>query len=94
MAEGGRSIVRPRPAIFAGPGGEGTLRLRMPRARDRVRGKTGTIGGVSALSGVVASRAGDRRIAFSILMNGREDPRQSRRIQDQVVLALVDHLDR
>lgn len=81
-------------AAFAGPGGEGTLRLRMPRARDRVRGKTGTIGGVSALSGVVASRAGDRRIAFSILMNGREDPRQSRRIQDKVVLALVDHLDR
>ncbi|MEZ4449838.1 MAG: D-alanyl-D-alanine carboxypeptidase/D-alanyl-D-alanine-endopeptidase [Nannocystaceae bacterium] len=79
---------------FAGPGGEGTLRLRMPRASGRVRGKTGTIGGVSALSGLVAARDGRRTIAFSILINGPQDLRASRRIQDQVVLALVDHLDR
>ena len=65
----------------------------MPRAHGRVRGKTGTIGGVSALSGLVASRDGARTLAFSILINGRQDLRASRRLQDQVVLALVDHLD-
>ncbi|MCB9568409.1 MAG: D-alanyl-D-alanine carboxypeptidase/D-alanyl-D-alanine-endopeptidase [Myxococcales bacterium] len=79
---------------FASPGGEGTLRLRMPRAQGRVRGKTGTIGGVSALSGVVTSDDGQRAIAFSILMNGRQDLERSRRLQDRLVLALVDHLDR
>ncbi|MEZ4380629.1 MAG: D-alanyl-D-alanine carboxypeptidase/D-alanyl-D-alanine-endopeptidase [Nannocystaceae bacterium] len=79
---------------FASPGGEGTLRMRLALAKDRVRGKTGTIGGVSALSGLVASDDGQRAIAFSILINGPQDLAASRRLQDQLVLALVDHVDR
>ena len=90
--EGGAaaSIV---PAL-AGAGGEGTLRLRMPGGRGRVRGKTGTIGGVSALSGIAATPDGRRALGFSVLINGKNlvMPR-SRRLQDRIVLALLAHLD-
>lgn len=81
------------PAL-AGAGGEGTLRLRMPGGRGRVRGKTGTIGGVSALSGIAATPDGRRALGFSVLINGKglAMPR-SRRLQDRIVLALLDHLD-
>jgi len=81
-------------SAFASPGGEGTLRLRLTQAKDRVRGKTGTIGGVSALSGLVNTDDGRHALAFSILVNGRQDLARSRQLQDQIVLALVEHLDR
>lgn len=86
----GAAIV---PAL-ANAGGEGTLRLRMPLGRGRVRGKTGTIGGVSALSGIAATPDGRRALGFSVLINGKglALPR-SRRLQDRVVLALLGHLD-
>ncbi len=79
------------PAL-ASPGGEGTLRLRLTQAGPQVRAKTGTIGGVSALSGLVTSDTGDRTLAFSILINGRQDLAQSRRLQDRLVLAMLDHV--
>ncbi len=88
----GSSAAQLVPAL-ASPGGEGTLRLRLTQAGDRVRAKTGTIGGVSALSGLVTSEAGDRTLAFSILINGRQDLAASRRLQDRLVLALIDHVD-
>lgn len=81
------------PAL-ASAGGEGTLRLRMPGGRGRVRGKTGTIGGVSALTGLAATPDGRRALGFSILMNGKaQSARRSRALQDRVVLALLAHLD-
>ena len=51
-------------------GKDGTLKSRMKgtAAYGRLRGKTGTIDGVSALVGVVQSRGGEL-IAFSVLMN-------------------------
>lgn len=51
-------------------GGEGTLirRLRDGVVRKRVRAKTGYIGGVSALAGLVSSRGGSRYV-FAFLMN-------------------------
>ncbi|HEY8376633.1 MAG TPA: D-alanyl-D-alanine carboxypeptidase/D-alanyl-D-alanine-endopeptidase [Nannocystis sp.] len=81
------------PALAAA-GGEGTLRLRMPAGQGRVRGKTGTIGGVSALSGIAATPDGRRALGFSVLMNGKHLalPR-SRRLQDRIVLTLLGHLD-
>ena len=88
----GSSAAQLVPAL-ASPGGEGTLRLRLTQAGDRVRAKTGTIGGVSALSGLVTSEAGDRTLAFSILINGRQDLAASRRLQDRLVLAMIDHVD-
>lgn len=56
-------------------GTQGTIRLRMRHgvAERRLRAKTGTLRGVSALSGYVADPANDQ-IAFSILMTGYERP--------------------
>ena len=52
-------------------GRDGTLfdRMRSGAARDRCRGKTGTLSNVSALSGYCEARSGDN-YAYSILMNG------------------------
>ncbi len=82
------------PALAAA-GGEGTLRMRLPAGHGRLRGKTGTISGVSALSGVVATSDGGRALGFSVLMTGRARPAaRSRQIQDLIALALLRYLDR
>ena len=61
-------------------GEHGTLRER--RTNRRCRAKTGTISGVSSLSGYCRSVSGDL-IAFSILMNGiGYDYDRARRLQD------------
>jgi D-alanyl-D-alanine carboxypeptidase/D-alanyl-D-alanine-endopeptidase (penicillin-binding protein 4) len=81
------------PAL-ASAGGEGTMRGRLTAQGSRVRGKTGTISGVSALSGVAASPDGRDALGFSILINGGDRPARShRRLQDAVVLTLLGHLD-
>ncbi|HYH58258.1 MAG TPA: D-alanyl-D-alanine carboxypeptidase [Thermoleophilaceae bacterium] len=62
------------------PGRPGTLSDR--RTNRRCRGKTGTISGVSALSGYCRGKSGDL-IAFSFLMNGvGYSYDRARRIQD------------
>jgi D-alanyl-D-alanine carboxypeptidase/D-alanyl-D-alanine-endopeptidase (penicillin-binding protein 4) len=65
-------------------GRDGTLapRMRNGAARGRCRAKTGTIAGVSALSGYCEARSGDT-YAFSILMNG-VGTLGARRIQDRM----------
>ena len=70
-------------------GRDGTLHNRMRRgpARGRCRGKTGTLSGVSALSGYCRSRSGDT-IVFSILMNG-VNPAGARALQDRMAAAMV-----
>jgi len=80
------------PALPAS-GRDGTLRKRLVRCDGLVRAKTGTLAGVGALSGIVASEDGSRRLAFSILVNGGLDSKRTRLLQDRVVLALVDHVD-
>lgn len=78
---------------MAGPGGEGTLHHRLYTAKGRVKAKTGTIGGVSTLSGVIATEDGERMVGFSILVNGaKADP--SRDLQDDIVMAVLHHVDR
>jgi D-alanyl-D-alanine carboxypeptidase/D-alanyl-D-alanine-endopeptidase (penicillin-binding protein 4) len=79
-------------ASYARPGGEGTMHYRNPAAGARVRAKTGTLAGVSALSGVVFSRDGSRKLAFSLLVNGA-DATDSRQMQDRAVLELLAWLD-
>jgi serine-type D-Ala-D-Ala carboxypeptidase/endopeptidase (penicillin-binding protein 4) len=72
-------------------GVDGTLRerLREGRARGRVRAKTGTLTGVSALSGY-AQTVGGERLIFAMVMNGFDcDVQRVRRIQDRVCEALV-----
>ena len=70
-------------------GREGTVayRMRGSAAEGRCRTKTGTLTGVSALSGYCFNRSG-RKFAFSILMNGVSDTYSARAAQDRIA-ALV-----
>ncbi len=55
-------------AVLATPGEEGTLHRRLLPLAARLRGKTGSIGGANALSGIVAGTHGGYRY-FSIILN-------------------------
>ena len=70
-------------------GRSGTLRSRMRRgpARRKCRAKTGTISGVSTLSGYCRARSG-QVYAFSFLMNG-VSASGARRIQDRMAQAVA-----
>ena len=82
------------PAFFSAlpiAGVDGTLedRMRGSPAERRARAKTGSLSGVSALSGYV-STAGGERLAFSLFMEffpGSAAPRRA--IQDSIVAALA-----
>jgi len=54
--------------LLAQPANEGTLRRRLVTLEHRLRGKTGTINGVAALSGIIAMPDGHYRY-FSIAVN-------------------------
>lgn len=54
--------------MMARPGEEGTLRRRLLTLADRMRGKTGSINGVNALSGIIDGQNGTHRY-FSIILN-------------------------
>ena len=80
------------PAFFRSlsiAGRDGTLRPRMRGgpARSRCRGKTGTIAGVSAVSGYCTARSGQTYV-FSILMNG-VNPFGARNLQDSMLHAIA-----
>ncbi len=78
-------------------GSEGTLRARLRRSGKRVRAKTGTLDGVSGLTGVITSEAGEPQIAFSILINVRESGRMAarsrRQVEDKIVMSVLEHID-
>jgi serine-type D-Ala-D-Ala carboxypeptidase/endopeptidase (penicillin-binding protein 4) len=82
-------------ATLASAGETGTLsgRLRSDVTRGRVRGKTGSVAEVVALSGYVLHQ-GRREVAFSLLMNGVKDGTAARAVEDAAVEALVSALDR
>ncbi len=76
---------------LAQPGKAGTLSDRMggtPAAK-RCRAKTGTITGVSTLSGYCNS--GHGRVAFSLLMNGVSNLDAAHHIQDEMVVAIAKY---
>ena len=86
---------RPTYAAFSSSlavaGREGTLtdRLRSAPARGRCRAKTGSLTGVSALSGYCDARGGDL-VVFSILMQ-RGNLAGARRLQDRMVQAIAGY---
>lgn len=65
-------------------------RMRRTAAADNLRAKTGTIAGVSALSGIVRTRDGEQ-IAFSIVGNGLRSPWAAKRsVEDEFGVALAE----
>ncbi|MEO1237806.1 MAG: D-alanyl-D-alanine carboxypeptidase/D-alanyl-D-alanine-endopeptidase, partial [Planctomycetota bacterium] len=81
-------------ASLAAAGRTGSLRRRLKELEGRVWAKTGTINGVSALSGYVFSPDGRGPVAaFSVLHNGQGSASAARRQQDAVVRAVADWLD-
>jgi serine-type D-Ala-D-Ala carboxypeptidase/endopeptidase (penicillin-binding protein 4) len=82
--DAGRAFAASLPAA----GREGTVRHRMrgTAAQGRCRAKTGTLTGVSALSGYCDT--GGRMLVFSILMNG-VDVTAARSIQDRMAAAVA-----
>ena len=54
--------------LLVTPGESGTLRTRVVSLAQRLRGKTGTLGGVNALSGIIAMPDGRYRY-FSVMVN-------------------------
>ena len=79
-------------ASLAIAGQDGTLggRMRGTRAQGRCRAKTGTLIGVSALSGYCDS--GDDVVAFSILMSGTALTK-ARKVQDRMTVAIARYGD-
>jgi len=65
-------------------------RLAQPPYRGNVLAKTGTLRGVSALSGLVEARSG-RRYVFSILCNQTSSDQRARDAQDAILRAVIDH---
>jgi len=78
-------------------GEEGTLRARLRRSGKRVRAKTGTMAGISGLSGVITAEDGTPQVAFSILSNVRDDGASAatrrKRAEDAIVTAVLKALD-
>ncbi len=71
---------------------DGTLKSRFKdtAAAGNVRGKTGTIDQVSALSGYVTTASGERMV-FSILVNGVNDSHLRQAAIDEIVVALATY---
>lgn len=65
-------------------------RLEKPPYRGNVLAKTGSLAGVSSLSGYAKGRTGTL-YAFSILMNGTSANWRAQNAQDAIVRALIDH---
>ena len=64
-------------------------RMYQTAAADNLRAKTGTIDGVSALSGLVRSRDGER-FAFSIMVNRTPSETRAKRVENQIGTRLAE----
>jgi len=75
-------------SVLAQPANEGTLRRRLVTLEHRLRGKTGTINGVNALSGIIAMPNGRYRY-FSMASNHNLDGDAALQVMDSVVEQLA-----
>ena len=66
----------------------GLGRMYRTAAAGNLRAKTGTIEGVSALSGMVRSQDGER-LAFSLLVNGARSTTRAKRLENEVGVLLA-----
>ncbi len=74
-------------------GEPGTMRYRLRMSGKRVRAKTGTMSGVSGLTGVITSENGAPQVAFSILINGELPAKHRRSVEDRIVTHVLRALD-
>ena len=72
--------------ILAQPNNDGTLRRRLVPLEDRFRGKTGTINGVNALSGIIAMPDGTYRYFCAVANHHIGASSDANRILDAMVL--------
>ncbi|HEY0135404.1 MAG TPA: D-alanyl-D-alanine carboxypeptidase, partial [Nannocystis sp.] len=90
---GGQGLLSALPVA----GEEGTLRARLRRSGKRVRAKTGTMAGISGLTGVITAEDGTPQVAFSILSNVRDGgagaATRRKRAEDLIVTAVLKALD-
>lgn len=99
IALASRSQTRGTSLIDALPvaGEEGTLRTRLRNSGKRVRAKTGTLDGVSGLTGVITAEDGTPQVAFSIIINVRDSgwmmADQRRKAEDAIVSVVLSYLD-
>lgn len=77
--------------ILAQPAGPGTLRRRVVALEHRMRGKTGTINAVNALSGIVAMPDGRYRYFAAMVNHHLDDGDDAVRILDEIALAVAGH---
>jgi D-alanyl-D-alanine carboxypeptidase/D-alanyl-D-alanine-endopeptidase (penicillin-binding protein 4) len=76
-------------AVLATPNQEGTLRRRLVTLEHRLRGKTGTINGVAALSGILAMADGRHRYFVVVVNHHGGDGDGAVRAIDAVVAAIA-----
>ncbi len=75
---------------LAVPGETGSLRKRMKKLKTVLRGKTGTMRGISALSGYVDTKSG-RRLSFGMIFNGyKSSSTPYKAIQDRICKLLAN----
>ncbi|MBV8516221.1 MAG: D-alanyl-D-alanine carboxypeptidase [Acidobacteria bacterium] len=74
--------------VLAQPGEEGTLHRRVVALHDRMRGKTGTLNGVNALSGIIAMPDGHYRY-FSLMVNHQASDADAEDALDAMALAIA-----
>ncbi len=89
--------LRAHPDLFAllpRPGQEGTLRNRFSDSpvRDRVAAKTGTLGNISALAGVLDAGTPDE-IVFAVITNGTLDSKGTRAWEERWVSGLSEAVE-
>ena len=76
-------------SVLAQPAGEGTLRRRVVTLEQRMRGKTGTLNGVNALSGIVAMPDGRYRYFSAIVNHHISDGDDAQKILDSIALRVA-----